>query len=918
MSHQSLIAARVEHYKSAVTQIIKTTCRHLIKSAITTITRWKMFTLTQVPEALKPAAELISAISDRHLYITSSNDLSGDKAYVAVKIQSPDQRKVLILQLLDYLIWASPKRQDEHDTYFESTILIVISGLLRSNLDYDEQEWMTLIDKFSSVLEQLPQRAHQDYFDHLPMNYAIQQIERYLKQNKLSKTLADFIKQLMTSEIFANKDEKSYYGVDFKTAYRKLSDLIQPATGVLAFTLPAKDIGEAVNAVIAQSIDSLDSLEGADKRTAYYQIFHHTGLATGSKPSQKYLDSTKAAIETIGKDAYRNLVHELLHIAVEQKLKTTTGYYDPDNRRHPYEQTVYLEEASRQFLKGLIWTLDGFSDRTTISLLERLLLKSYHKISGVGPAAPSVGNACVYVLGNMRGKDGLGALARASLSLKQKNIQKLIDKQLIAGAKKYGISIEELAEMSVPDFGMIEGRKVYEFADYQLMVSIEDGKIKQQWYKLAAGDSSPMKSVPSVVKSSETLSQKLKEARREIKEIQQVYSAQKQRLDNQFILNRHWDKDSFDRYYLNHGLVSTLARPLIWRLSLTDPINQTVKETSALYIDDTWQDAIGAPIDWLNDWGSKQATGNTGSLQICLWHPVFANEADILAWRERMMNLELKQPIKQAFREIYLLTDAEIATRTYSNRMAAHILKQHQFNALAKLRGWQYTMMGMFDHGSDGICRKELTQAGLIAEFWLDEIHNEGQSDSVMWPYVGTDQVKFKTVSGETVNLADVPDVIFSEVMRDVDLFVGVCSVGNDPQWRDNQGERDDFRDYWQSYSFGDLSEIAKTRESILQGLLPRLKKIRDVAHIDGNFLIVEGKLRTYKIHIGSGNILMLPNDQYLCIVPDRGGKDPLEASFIPFEGDTGLSIVLSKAFLLAEDSKITDPTIVSQINHGR
>jgi hypothetical protein len=28
---------------------------------------------------------------------------------------------------------------------------------------------------------------------------------------------------------------------------------------------------------------------------------------------------------------------------------------------------------------------------------------------------------------------------------------------------------------------------------------------------------------------------------------------------------------------------------------------------------------------------------------------------------------------------------------------------------------------------------------------------------------------------------------------------------------------------------------------------------------------VVKGELRTYRIHLGSGNILMEPNDQYLC-----------------------------------------------------
>jgi hypothetical protein len=59
----------------------------------------------------------------------------------------------------------------------------------------------------------------------------------------------------------------------------------------------------------------------------------------------------------------------------------------------------------------------------------------------------------------------------------------------------------------------------------------------------------------------------------------------------------------------------------------------------------------------------------------------------------------------------------------------------------------------------------------------------------------------------------------------------------------------------------------------------------------------------------------MSPNDQYLCIVPGRGSTNKsAESVFLPFEGDNTLSIILSKAFLLAEDKKITDPTITSQI----
>lgn len=41
------------------------------------------------------------------------------------------------------------------------------------------------------------------------------------------------------------------------------------------------------------------------------------------------------------------------------------------------------------------------------------------------------------------------------------------------------------------------------------------------------------------------------------------------------------------------------------------------------------------------------------------------------------------------------------------------------------------------------------------------------------------------------------------------------------------------------------------------------------------------------------------PNDQYLCIIPGRGDDEPRQV-MLPFEGDRILSIVLSKAMLLA------------------
>jgi hypothetical protein len=166
----------------------------------------------------------------------------------------------------------------------------------------------------------------------------------------------------------------------------------------------------------------------------------------------------------------------------------------------------------------------------------------------------------------------------------------------------------------------------------------------------------------------------------------------------------------------------------------------------------------------------------------------------------------------------------------------------------------------------------------------------------------------------QAVALADVPPVVFSEVMRDVDLFVGVASVAADPAWLDTAPER--YGAYWRRASFGDLSATAETRRDLLAALLPRLAIGRRCTLTD-RFLVVRGDRRTYKIHLGSANVLMEPNDQYLCIVPARGVGLPGEPGhlYLPFDGDTTISLILSKAFLLADDTRIKDPTILRQIN---
>jgi hypothetical protein len=365
--------------------------------------------------------------------------------------------------------------------------------------------------------------------------------------------------------------------------------------------------------------------------------------------------------------------------------------------------------------------------------------------------------------------------------------------------------------------------------------------------------------------------------------------------------------------HLDHPLVGVIARRLIWTFT------EGKTSRDAVHHDGQFVDRDGRELEPPGP-----------SATVALWHPIGRPVEEVIAWRDLLERLGVKQPFKQAHREVYLLTDAERRTGTYSNRFAAHILKQHQFHALCAARGWKNRLrLGVDD--SYPPATRPLPEWGLRAEFWIEGIGDE-YTESYAYLYLSTDQVRFYPADAaqamahasgrgyhlwnaedRPIPLEEVPPLVFSEVMRDVDLFVGVASVGNDPSWADG-GPGGRHRDYWERFSFGTLSATAQTRKAALERIVPRLR-IADRCRFTDKFLVVRGDLRTYKIHLGSGNILMEPNDQYLCIVPKQAASaGPGEKVFLPFEGDAVLSVVLSKALMLADDRKIKDETITRQI----
>ncbi|MEM9821157.1 MAG: DUF4132 domain-containing protein [Bacteroidota bacterium] len=720
-----------------------------------------------------------------------------------------------------------------------------------------------------------------------PIHPFLKLVDQQFKVNPLPALISTSLTELRNKLLPYTKNEhKAIEKIIHKIDGLLFADQNDPDAVRPILFLESDQLAPQANAIIAAL--------PKEERQLWYPIIGVAMKVSGGKPKQQFLDNSAILLEKLGFAAFKKTVlpiFQLFYQLKEEVTRETLGY-----GAYTYQSisTQFLSHQNAIILKGLVWICSQAHDDELLRTLAMVAERAYRKVPGRGPAAAAIGNACFFTLNQSDGLTGIGQLSRLKVRIKQSNAKTLINNYLNKSAKAKGITIAEIEDMAIEDFDLKEGGVLATpFEDVQARISISAvGKTLLEWIK---PDGKIQKSVPAFVKKEHA--EALKQLKATKKQIEKMTSAQRDRIDLMFRSQREWDWTAFEQQYLKHGLMSYLVQKLIWSFQRGEEM------ISAMYIDQQWTQVDGQPFTPSPD------------AKVSLWHPAIYNMDTIQSWRDFLIDQQIQQPLKQAFREVYLLTEAEINTNTYSNRMAAHILKQHQFNMLAKTRGWKYALMGAYDDGRyNEAASLALPELQLCAEFWINELHDEDATNETgIHLYIATDQVRFIDQRDRTVKeLVDIPPIPFSEVMRDVDLFVGVASVGNDPTWNDSGG-LPAHRDYWQSYSFGDLTEIAKNRKTLLSNLVPRLK-IKAVAEIKGNFLKVRGKMRTYKIHIGSTNILMEPNDQYLCIVPDRSQKNLTGKLFIPFEGDKGLSIVLSKAFLLAKDDEIQDPTIISQI----
>lgn len=420
---------------------------------------------------------------------------------------------------------------------------------------------------------------------------------------------------------------------------------------------------------------------------------------------------------------------------------------------------------------------------------------------------------------------------------------------------EFALDSDLAAAASAPDLG-------WDVGDYRLALAFEGGEAAI----VVTRGGKPLKSVPKAVRSDPAYS--------EAREVQERLRGQARRLRLGLLEPLVTEGSPLPvadlAMLLRLPAGRTMIPAVIWRTA--DGVTGLVE---------TAEDASDTAGRLLLRTLDGTAVPVTGPLHAA--HPWDLFSAGTLsAWQKAVVGRRIVQPVRQAFRELYVLTPAEVEAGTHSSRFAGHRVSGARANRLLATRSWR-----MHVGYEEGTATKRFGDHEARLDF--DEMgHYLGEGDAV------TGEVSFRRGTG-TVPLSEVPPTVLSEAMRDVDLVVSVAALG--------PAER--------PYSTATVAARG--------GLLTALAEDLGLASVtvDGAFARVRGTRAEYRVHLGSGSIHLEPGG-YLCVVPDSAAAAHGRPVFLPFaDEDVMTSVIISKVLMLSADDRITDASITAQIDRA-
>lgn len=573
----------------------------------------------------------------------------------------------------------------------------------------------------------------------IPQNSILSVIEKKYKDQPIHQELLIHIKEcIRISEINSHS-----YG-EYKKLEKRAQKLLNRDTGIVLVEthLWSKQMMMDIHAM------------SAHENLSWKKILHHALTATSSKPSKKWLDEMKTLIRELECEQYKHYLERWLSSITEEKVdKISTENDLPLN-----------DETNRTVIKGLLWSSLVNPHEDINRQITSLGLYCYKKVPGWGAISPKIANVCLYVLGELPGMQGVNSLNEMLKKIKYPSAKKMIEKSLESAAKRNDLSRDDLDELSVARFNLSsEGTQSIAIGDTTALFTVDNASVDLKWCK---EDGTTQKSVPAHIKSE--YSAETKSIGKELKDIRSALDTQKWRLERLFLRKKPWLFFDWHQRYHAQPLIRSMVGNLIWAFETNN------HSQSGIWKDGAFVNVKNEPIPI-----------DENLTRVKLWHPIDADDDEITLWKTYLQDNQIEQPFKQVNREIYRLNTIETKIQAHSTRFASHVVQQHTFDALCKQRGWQYSLQGDFD-GSD-IASIYIEKWDITAAISVDR-EDHPLTDSGIYKHVTTDRLYFLKgnnpfLGDQNLPLEQVPCVVVSEIMRDIDLFVSVSGIDEDITW---------------------------------------------------------------------------------------------------------------------------------------
>ena len=450
-----------------------------------------------------------------------------------------------------------------------------------------------------------------------------------------------------------------------------------------------------------------------------------------AKPSPRFATRARTLLERVGRDDCRERLLTWMPALASAKA-------GPDEPPVVPAQTATL-------MIGLAHIADTYDDPQMLAAIADLGIAGYRKIPHFGALSGKLGTACARLLAER--PDALGQLARMHQRTAHPPSKAKVAKLLDEVAARLDVSPQELTEIVVDDLGLDrDGRMRQTFDGGQWELVVDGEEIITRWN----ADGRTTKSAPAALRT--THPELVKDARQRTKALRDALAVQRTRLENLLREDREWPVTTWLVRYIEHGLVGTLARRLVWRLADTHG-EQTV----------LWRDGGLVGLD-----GATLAMAPDDA-RIRLWHPAGARLGEREELRRALAAAGIQQPFDQVERHVFAPEPADDGA-TGVRRFATTRVRQHQLAAILNGRGWRYELRSAWFDSSDHP-RLELPAWGMSATLVLRDEDADENAVSERGILLDVELVEVRFLAGESrLDPRDVPLVAFSEVLRDVAL----------------------------------------------------------------------------------------------------------------------------------------------------